>query len=151
VKPQNAETEFLAFLAKRRETLERLTAGTGLDAMLAFYNEVRAEGVRFDQDGDMLLFQWGIYSPPNEQLAFVFDITRQLIFDGYEDESIWQLGLSFYFAPTEPLIALGSGDRWCHSLAELQAFASFTKTHPATLAVGGRADSRVSLNYQSVG
>jgi len=150
MKPQDAESEFRALLVKRGVTLEDLSAGDGLDAMLAFYREIRGDGLRFDQDEDMLLFQCGTY-PQNDASAFVYDITRQLIFDGYDDENIWQLGLSFYFAPIEPLIALSSGGQWCQSLDELPEFVSFAKTHPATLAVGGRGDGRRILAYSSVG
>ena len=31
----------------------------GIEALLAFYEEDRAEGCLIDEDGDMLLFQWG--------------------------------------------------------------------------------------------
>jgi hypothetical protein len=150
MKPQDAESEFRAFMLKRGLALKDLSARDGLDAMLAFYRAIRGDGLRFDQDEDMLLFQWGIY-PRNDASVFVYDITRQLIFDGYDDENIWQLSLSFYFPPTEPLIALGSGSEWCQCVDELPEFVSFAKAHPATLAVGGRADGHRNLIYSSVG
>jgi hypothetical protein len=150
MRPEDAESEFRAFLVKRGATLERLRAGDGLDAMLAFYREIRGNGLRFDHDEDMLLFQWGVY-PHDDGSAFVYNITRQLIFDGFEDENMWQLSLSFYFSAIEPLSALGSGDQWCQSLDELSEFVSFAQNHPATLAVGARIDGRGELTYRSVG
>ena len=80
MKPQDAEKEFRAFLLRRGTSLERLDAVVGLDAMVAFYREVRGQGLRFEHDEDMLLFQWGCYEQ-SDGVAFDLDITRQLIFE----------------------------------------------------------------------
>jgi hypothetical protein len=150
MKPQDAESEFRALLLARGTRLDELTAADGVRAMLAFYGEIRGDGLRFQKDEDMLLFQWGTYER-NDAPTFVYNITRQLIFDGHEDDDIWQLQLSFYFDPNETLVALGAGNRWCRSLDDLHEFASFVSSHPATAALSHLRDRGKTLNYWSVG
>ena len=84
MRAQAAETEFRTFLQRRGTPFEVLGARDGLNAMISFYREVRAHGLSLEQDEDMLLFQWGCYEQ-DDGVAFVFDITRQLIFDEPEE------------------------------------------------------------------
>lgn len=149
MKPQNAEREFRAFLLRRGTSLERLDAPVGLNAMVAFYREVRGQGLRFEHDQDMLLFQWGCYER-NDGVAFAFDITRQLIFDEPEEGSIWQLSLSFHFDPTDDLRALGNSNRWCESLDALPTFEQFLTDHPAVGQVANHAPRCRRLYYGTV-
>jgi len=149
MKPQDAEKEFRAFLLRRGTSLERLDAVVGLDAMVAFYREVRGQGLRFEHDEDMLLFQWGCYEQ-SDGVAFDLDMTRQLIFDEPEEGSIWQLHLSFYFDPTDELRALGSGNRWCQSLDALPEFENFITRHPAIRLVANCSARRRRLCYEVV-
>lgn len=149
MKPQNAEKEFRAFLLRRGTSLERLDALVGLNTMVAFYREVRGQGLRFERDEDMLLFQWGCYER-NDGVAFDFDITRQLIFDEPEEGSIWQLSLSFHFDPTDDLRALGDSNRWCESLDALPSFEEFLTDHPAVALVANHAPRRRRLHYGTV-
>ena len=112
---KSAQSAFEEFLARGNLELSALTPSAGVDVMLSFYRDIRAEGCPLDKDADMLLFQWGTYGWGGPEF-FEFDITRQLIFGGEaEDENIWQLSLTFKFPPTAPLRALGSGNRWCNS------------------------------------
>jgi hypothetical protein len=149
MKPLNAEKEFRAFLLRRGTSLEGLDAVVGLNAMVAFYREVRGQGLRFEHDEDMLLFQWGCYER-NDGVAFDFDITRQLIFDEPEEGSIWQLSLSFRFDPTDDLRALGDSNRWCESLDALPSFEEFLAHHPAVALVANHAPRSRHLNYGTV-
>jgi hypothetical protein len=149
MKAQDAEKEFRSFLLQRGRALEVLDPLDGLRAMVTFYREVRADGLRFEHDEDMLLFQWGCYEQ-NHGVAFDFDITRQLIFDEPEAGSIWQLHLSFYLDPTDELRALGKGNRWCESLGALPAFERFLADHPAVALVASYAARRKRLYYGQV-
>ena len=149
MKPQDAETEFRAFLLRRDTSLERLDALAGLDAMVAFYREVRGRGLRFEHDEDMLLFQWGCYERDNG-VAFDFDITRQLIFGEPEEGSIWQLSLAFHFDPTDDLRALGNSNRWCESLDALPSFEGFLTDHPAVALIANRAPRGRHLYFGAV-
>jgi hypothetical protein len=149
MKAQDAEREFRSFLAQRGKPLEALDPPGGLSAMVSFYREVRADGLRFEHDEDMLLFQWGCYEQ-SDGVAFDLDMTRQLIFDEPEEGSIWQLHLSFYFDPTDELRALGSGNRWCQSLDALPEFENFVTNHPAIRLVSNCTARRRRLYYDVV-
>ncbi len=124
--------------------LDRLTARQGIDAMLAFYADQRADGVHVDEDGDMLLFQWGVYSfsgPPTFQL----NLTRQFILPD-EDEP-YQLSLTFHHAPSDQMKALKSGNRWCHSTDGLPEFRTFIDSSAAVAVALGLKPIRVDLTF----
>jgi hypothetical protein len=146
--PADAKQEFIDFLAKRLQRLDSLTALAAAEAMLAFYRHVRADGCSFDRDEDMLLFQWHAFETPHGA-PFVYDMTRQLIFQEKGEEQIRQLSLSCRFAVTAGLAALGDGDRWCESLAGLDEFESYVLKHAATVAVGARTDASIALRFES--
>lgn len=148
--PQCAEAEFLKFLETRGESVEHLLPTAAVEAMIAFYREVRAEGCDLAEDKDMLLFQWHAYET-HTGAPFVYDITRQFIFSEGDDDEIWQLHLTFEFEATELLVAVGDGNRWCQSPDELGAFEEFVRAHAATIAVGRRSDSRAKLSYECAG
>ena len=149
MKAREAEKEFRAYLLERGVSLGLLDAPAGLSAMLSFYRDVRADGLLFECDEDMLLFQWGCHER-QAGLAFVLDMTRQLIFDEPEEDSIWQLHLSFHFDPIDELRNLGSHSRWCESLDALPAFEDWLNDHPAVSAVAGRAPRSIHLIYDAV-
>lgn len=109
--------------------------------MMTFYDTVPAEGALGEEDdGDMLLFQWGV--PRRRPEVFLVNITRQVIYpldesearessdddedEGYEDDEteteIWQLRLDFELAADEELTALGRGNLWCHAHDDIDAF-----------------------------
>jgi hypothetical protein len=125
------------------------TPREGLESMLEFYANVRAVDVDLDADGDMLLFQWGTYDWGNGPM-FELDLTRQLIRHGAEDDDIWQLHMTYRFAPSEESRSLGKGDRWCSRPNELADFQRFIENHPATAAVGTRDDGELCIEYECV-
>ncbi len=87
--------------------------------MLDFYQKEQVEGCAIDQDGDMLLYQWGTYNWGKGKV-FEFNITRQLIVEEDEDENIWQLSLIFEFKLSEALQHIGQGNHWCHDLDQVE-------------------------------
>ena len=119
-------------------------------AMLDFYRDVRASDCAIDSDGDMLLFQWGTYDW-GEGRNFELDITRQFIGAAAEDEDVWQLHLTFRFASSEDLTALGSGNRWCNHPRDLTAFESHVVVSPAFDAVSHRTDGRMARTFECAG
>jgi hypothetical protein len=122
----------------------------GIERMLAFYKEVRADDVDLDADGDMLLFQWGTYDWGSGEM-FEVDITRQLIRGSGEDDDIWQLHLTYRFPPAEPLRAIGKGNRWCARPDDAASFQQFMIGHAAIDLVGSRNDGQVRLEYECAG
>jgi hypothetical protein len=150
MKPENAESEFEQFARTSGKQLELLGAREGFELMLDFYRSVRAEGCNMEHDGDMLLFQWGV-SERDGRNQFVFDITRQFISEGGEDEDISQLGLTFTFDSRPDFESIEGGNKWCGSVSEITEFERFVKSHPATTAVGERNDAIVRLSCGCAG
>lgn len=125
-----------------------LTPKRALEAMLSFYRECRAEGCDLEEDGDMLLFQWGVTRSGDP--AFELDLTRQFIVSSGEDHDITQLHLTFRFAVDESTASLDAGDEWCTSPSELDAFTKLIRGHAAFRTVSLRTDGMLALTYDQV-
>jgi hypothetical protein len=151
VKPQSARNEFLRYVKAAGFSLKLLSQFEGIRLMLDFYQRVRADGCKIHKNGDMLLYQWGIYSWSGRPKPFELDITRQLILDPGEDEDIFQLSLTFKFKPTELLQQLGMGNRWCHSPRELEKFRKFIYGSSALMAIAQIPPSNVQLEFGIAG
>jgi hypothetical protein len=153
--PMAALEVFRELLAARGLDEAKLSVRDGFEALLDFYGDMRAEGCAFEEDGDMLLFQWGTYLTlrPGEFADEVsnLNLTRQLIPEGGEDDDIWQLALNFEFEPTSQLRALGNGDRWCHSLQELPQFRDYALASAPFTVCGQLQIRRTTLSYECVG
>jgi hypothetical protein len=145
MKPRAAETRFLKRLEAAGLSLDTLTPSAGVEAMLAYYAEERAEGCPFEGDRDMLLFQWGTYDWGGGP-AFEVDITRQLIRTDTKEKEIWQLRLVFRFEPSVG-VAAGERNRWRVSLDELAAFRKFVTSSAALKAVAQQPPASVELLY----
>lgn len=124
-----AKKAFREYLASKGERLPKLTPARAVVAMTSFYRDVRADGCPIEADGDMLLFEWGIFDW-GSGARFEIDIVRQLIAEPGDDDDIWQLHLTFRCEPTEALEGLGKGSRWCHSPHDLPDFLAFVESHP---------------------
>ncbi len=147
--------ELLAAFQKRLHDtgvdIASATVEAGVSAMLAFYVNERADGCHVDDDSDMLLFQWGTYDWGGGR-RFEVDITRQIVLpDEEDDDAIWQLHLTYRFAPTHDLEGHGAGDRWCHAPAELPAFREFIASTGAFRALAQRPPVDVELNWERAG
>ena len=139
----------MKFLAARDQRVVGLSVPDGVDAMLAFYRDVRADGCDAARDGDMLLYQWGTYDW-GQGRHFELDITRQLILADRDDEEIWQLSLTFFFVPSSALHALHAGSRWCHSVEDCHDLRTFILSSPAYTTSTAAAILRVDLDYGAV-
>jgi hypothetical protein len=145
MEPVDAKTRFLNRLKLAGQSVGALTAVAGVEAMLQYYEEDRVDGCRLDEDGDMLLFQWGIYDWGNGP-AFEVSIVRQLAVADDEDEEPQQLQLVFRFPPAAGISA-GEANRWCYSPGELPEFRRFIKGTAAFKAVGNLSPESVELQY----
>lgn len=101
-----------------------LTPESGIAAFVSFYREVRGEKCSPEADEDMLLYQWGTYDWGQGEF-FDLNITRQLMQSGADDDEIWQLSLTFKFAPNDSLRGLGSASKWCQSPQQLDDFETY--------------------------
>jgi hypothetical protein len=148
--PATAKAEFEKFINQSGSTVSKLTPTGGIHLMLNFYKEIRADNCPIDEDGDMLLYQWGTYNW-GEATYFQFDITRQFVEAGFEgDDGISQLSLCFYFHPSDEFKQLDHGHRWCSSLIELSDFESYIKTNIAYLKVAKVTPIKLEIEYSKV-
>ena len=150
MKPKKAKSLFQKHLRGAGLKLNKMTPAQGIDAMLSFYRHERADGCSFDDDADMLLFQWGTYDWGDGEF-FDLNITRQLIFGGFEDENIWQLSLTFRFNPSDAHRQLDSGNKWCGNSDEIAPFNKFIQDSRALQLVTGEIPVKVELEYECAG
>jgi hypothetical protein len=116
------ETDFRALHPGK---LEDLPVTKAFALLLRFYDEYRPTGAMpLDEDGDMLLYEWGTYNWGNGR-SFNLSLTRQVLYpDGEHDQAVWQLRLIFKY-PAEPdLDALKSGSAWLHDPSGMTEFRS---------------------------
>jgi hypothetical protein len=150
MKPRFARKTFLQRIEAAGHSLASLRPSDGIDLLLRFYREERAEGCAIDEDGDMLLFEWGCFDW-GEGESFELKITRQFMGGGGEDEEIRQLSLTFKFSPSASLRNAGQGNRWCSTPDGLDEFRSFITASPATKAVAESQPIKVTLRYGVAG
>lgn len=91
--------------------------------VLDYYQSSRIEGTSLEDDGDMLLFQWGSFDWGQGQW-FEVDLTRQAIEADAEDGSIQQLRCTFRYESGD-FSDIEAGNRWCYSPNEVEDFRLF--------------------------
>jgi hypothetical protein len=147
--PPRAKTRFLERLQAAGLSLNTLTAAAGLEAMLDYYAEERAVGCDLADDGEMLLFQWGV-NDWGDGAAFEVDITRQLIVANDDKTEPQQLSLRFRFDPGAVPRGLKAGNKWCAAPGELAAFRKFVSRSKALKAIAQQSPGSVALRYGRV-
>jgi hypothetical protein len=100
----------------------------------------------------MLLVQWGIYNW-GRGAHFDFVISRQFILEESDgsDAGMFELSLTFRFAPTEELRGFGRGSKWCDSPDEIHTFEEFVRLLPAYQSVALRSDVPPELHFGIIG
>jgi hypothetical protein len=149
MRPQTAKIRFTERLEAAGLSLATLTPAAGIEVMLDYYAEERADGCILKWDGDMLLFEWGTYDWGNGP-AFEVNITRQLIDTNDEETEPQQLSLTFRFDPAIAPAGLDAGNKWCKSPRTLPTFRRFLSRAEALLAVGQQCLGTVELRYGRV-
>jgi hypothetical protein len=149
MRPDAAESRFLGMIASTGAALDALTPAEGVELMLGFYHDERAEGCPVESDGDMLLCQWGTYDWGKGE-SFEFNITRQFMTPVGEDDDIEQLSLTFGYPPMSPPDDLGKGERWCHTPGDLPAFREFIEGSLPYRTLGRSRAGSVSLAFDGV-
>ena len=160
MKPGESVKAFKRFALANGVKLSRCTPRQGIEQMLAFYREVKPVGCE-EEDGDMLLFQYGTYDWGDGR-TFEIDVTRQFmdlhhVFEDEDDEedgdgqaTMSQLHLTFHFAPSAELDALGAGNKWYESPAAEKEFLAFVFGSKALALVGDRTAAKIELEHELV-
>jgi len=147
-KPADSAVAFEDFVLDAGGDLGDLSLSRAVELMLGFYESVRAVGCSLDDDGDMLLYQWGTYDW-GDGPSFQVDITRQFI-SAEDDDAVSQLSLVLHFSPTAALDALDAGNRWCESPEQLEDFANFIRASEPYLALEGSRPDPVAFEWSEV-
>jgi len=148
MKPDSALSHFKKRLGRDES---QLVPRAGIDEMIRFFRDERAEGCLLENDQDMLLYQWGVYDWGKGE-SFELDITRQLIStDAADDDDIWQLSLTFRYSPSAELRAVPPGNRWCENLSAVDEFAGFIAQSRAFQAFAELTPNAVELRYECAG
>lgn len=151
MKPHQAKSKFEEFIENSGTATSDITLKKGISLMSEFYREVRAQGCDLDFDGDMLLFQWGIYNWDGSGATFQCDITRQFIQGESEgNDGMTQLSFTFHFATTAELEKIPPGNTWCNDPTDLLEFEKFIYDSDAFKAVNDATPSKVEINYGGV-
>ena len=141
---ETAPTVFQEYLG---ESISRLSHLQVIDQMLDFYESERAsDAVPLDEDGDMLLFQWG-----DMEDEFHLSLTRQLIgIDADGDQTMYQLIAVFRFEATDELEDIDSGSDWCMSPEDLDDFRDALLRSPAYEACFSEEVASADLSWEEV-
>lgn len=153
MKPDESE----AVLTARIGAQTGKTAAELIAEMLTFYAEQRADGVDLEGDGDMLLFQFGVFDWGDGE-KFELDITRQFLVpedpdpddddeEFFGDAEPWQLNLTMRFAPTDELRALDGDEIWCHAPDGVDAFRSTIEASAAYQTLSQCVPDEVEISY----
>jgi hypothetical protein len=118
--------------------------------MLDFYRDERVEDCKIEDDGDMLLYQWGTYDW-GQGRWFDLNITRQFIPDGGDDDEIFQLSVTAKYSPAPELDALGSGNKWCESPDKLPHFKEFLDSSAALQFLHQKPCDKVDVSFNHTG
>lgn len=138
---ETIQAKIAALPGNVRDSPERL-----FPVICELYRSVRIEGVSLEDDGDMLLFQWGT-NDWGQGANFELDLTRQVIPAGVEDPPIMQLRYTYQYAAAS-FSDIDAGNRWCSSPGNLAEFERFVRGSEAMRRVSAcaHASLRILLN-----
>ena len=147
LKTRDAKRAFQDYVASAGKSLG--TPARGLEAMFGFFRDERAtDTVGIEEDGDMLLFEWGTHDwGDGRGRHFSLGCTRQLIPREGGGDDIYQLRLVYAFPPSPDLALLGGGNQWCDTPDNLKSFERSVKTSPPFLALAERTDAGLELSF----
>jgi hypothetical protein len=147
-----AKDRLSEFISATTGGLDAIRPPDMIKLMAVFYRDERASDCDFSDDGDMLLFEWGVYSWGGE--AFRVKIIRQFIPRGGDDDDVFQLALAVHYPPDEEArsaattaIASRKSNRWCSSPDELSEFLDFVLSSPALALAACRVPFKITLEY----
>jgi hypothetical protein len=121
-----------------------------IGAMIIFYRDVRADDCTLDQDGDMLLFQWGTHVW--DKIKWIeINISRHFVLTGGEDDNNFQLTLTMRFPSSPGSDNIKPGNRWCGLPAEIDAFKKFIVSLALIQKMRNTPCEHMALEYYKTG
>lgn len=151
-----AKDELSRLIVETSGGLDSLSASDAIKLMTDFYRDQRASDCEISEDGDMLLFEWGVYRWGGE--SFRVGVTRQFIPRGGNGDAIYQLALEIHYEPDDEVRAAQTAARasrtsnkWCDSPEDLNGFLDFIAVSPAMALAVQRSPSKATLEYNQAG
>ena len=128
-------------------SLETLPVHEGVAAMASFYRDERADDVDLEDDGDMLLVQWGPQVIRGQTSSFVVDVTRQFM-SPEQDGEVVQLSLRFSFPLDAGLEEIASDNQWFETPDDVDEVEALVRSREVFEVVARRTDARVTLTFE---
>ena len=155
--PAALKKAFKSFLKTGGISEKSLTPESGFAAMCDFYRTVKFDwALPEDDDGDMLLFQYGTYDW-GEGENFELNLTRQVIKSGEDDdddddddEGLLQLGLTFQYSPTE-VGRIKDFNKWSSDAETLEEFLQTIKASKGFKAAIKVAPVKIKIEAEVAG
>lgn len=115
------ENSFVEFLQAKDFNFKEISLKNFLNLFIEYFEEIKFKGFNEENDGDMLLFQYGNYDWGKGR-KFEVNFTRQL-YEIFPDEShqILQLGITFYY-DCESFSNVKSFNKWSCESESLEDF-----------------------------
>jgi hypothetical protein len=151
MRPRDSEQVLRRRLAQAGLDIDSLLFVHALEQMLGFFCDERAIGVVSDEeDGDMLLYQWGTYDFAGRGSTFQLGITRQFI-ERSGDQEMSQLSVTLHYAADSESAALGSGSEWLQGGAAMAGpWRTKVRSSAPSRFAAGRSPSRVDLQWSPI-
>lgn len=117
-------SSFKNYLKDRRVKEKDITLESLMDLVLAYFQEVQFESADIENDGDMMLFEYGTYDWGQGKF-FQIGLTRQLIEmhedDEEQEDHMYQLRVTLFYNPTE-FETVGDFNKWSSTCSSLNDF-----------------------------
>lgn len=111
IEPKESKSYFLKQLKHSGIDFDTMSTKQLIEQGIRFFQNTRINGVHLNEDGDMLLLQWGIYGLEGTK-QFQFDITRQFIESvNNEDSQMSQFHLTFFY-PAMHFLDVENDNEW---------------------------------------
>lgn len=144
---ERAQAECLERLRAKLPDSGMLTPRALLALMIADYEGTAIPGCDREQDGDMLLAQWGTYDFFGEP-EYHFDVTRQFTVTAFEDGPMSQLQMTLRYTPRDD--RRYEGNLWSHSHPTLESFRQAVEEQPGFRVVADAAAPKLSMERNEV-
>ena len=150
MKTKTLKKEFEKYLKENARTLNKLTVISGVDSMSSFYADKRVENSSLENDGDMLLYESGVFDwgeGPNLEK----NISRQIIEENSGDGDIWQLTLIFKFSPESENSDLDDFNEWCKLPEKVNDFLKLLNSRKEIELYGDKHPGSIELQFRNAG
>lgn len=141
---------FADFMEGKGLRVEGLSLSSFPGLIVDYYRGIEFAELKKEEDGDLLLFQYGIYDWGKGSF-FEVDFTRQYYesFPETDDHSIFQQSFTFYFDPAK-FSEVPSFNIWSNDCADLQTFENAVTTSAGYMTARRYAPTKFETSIEDV-